>query len=683
MINLIPQTLENRAAIRTAFAAVVAIVLAFFFHLPKPYWAGMTVVVLANIYTGNVIDKALMRITGTIIGAWLGYFIAGYVANSFFLYLLASFFFVTIAVYYYNFSNYAYAYLLGAIAAFIVLSEIALDPDEAFFVAIWRPVEIGLGVLVSAAAAFCLFPNTVKNSMEQQTTAIFTDVDALLAKIGELIINKDSSLTHVIYKDTLALKRKLRKAVEMIGFMRREVGFSHQKIDQFRLVLDSFYNLCRMINFYLASSQWETTQDNTVFKDIFTVFHEDLEQLRRAFTSTGKQTFSLDHVTAMQQFNQQETRYLNQPLGVTHFIRQTSRILTNLATVFNGKEIVAKKGRGLFSHQDQLRNDSDVIIHSMKAGLAATLALVFWLLSNWPGGLNGIISSIIISIRKNLFEMKNVSLHRLLGCLLGGGLALFSLTFVAMDLYDFLWLIFMGVWGFSYFSFKKVPYAYIGLQANLALIITLAQEGGPPISLAPPLERLGGIIIGITASFIVANGFWRTDLWKTLEGQMEKLKRNLAQNGYYLLHPGTKTKSLYAISNLFWLTRGVIETLEKENLSVSRTACLSKATTDYEALVVIQATLRHIHDTVDQDSACDYAQLSQINLSHLAEHVAQCYQQRGCKNKEAILQALNEALQHFLQQPRQQRATLDEIENCNAYIQALIQLMTCIDALAI
>ena len=113
----IPRTIENRAALRTAIAVLVAVLIAFKLHMTTPYWSGMTVVILSNLYTGSIIDKAMMRIAGTIGGAWIGYYIAGYVANSFYLYLLVCFLLIAVAVYYYNVSRYAYAYLLGGITA--------------------------------------------------------------------------------------------------------------------------------------------------------------------------------------------------------------------------------------------------------------------------------------------------------------------------------------------------------------------------------------------------------------------------------------------------------------------------------------------------------------------------------------------------------------------------------------
>ncbi|WP_019218217.1 hypothetical protein [Legionella tunisiensis] len=110
-------------------------------------------------------------------------------------------------------------------------------------------------------------------------------------------------------------------------------------------------------------------------------------------------------------------------------LQQINTVITSLSTILiSGQNLEAKDDR-LISLKQQLRHDPDIIKHSIKAGLAAVLALSFWLISNWPGGLNGIISSIVISIRRNLFDMKNISIHRILGCLSGGGVALFPLAF--------------------------------------------------------------------------------------------------------------------------------------------------------------------------------------------------------------------------------------------------------------
>lgn len=313
--------IENKAALRTAITLVLTLLLAFKFHMKAPFWSGMTVIIVAHVYMGPMVKKALLRVLGTLLGAILGFWIAGMVANSFFTYLLACFSVMAIAMYYYQTSGYAYAYLLGGITAFLVIAQLALDPEDAFFVAIWRSAEISLGVVMSLLGGICLFPQ--REEPEKKS-------------IGP------------------------------------EPGF-----------------------------------------------------------------------TMMQ--------------------------------------------------------------HCLQVGSSVTLATLLWLWSDWPGGLNGIVSSIVISIRKNISQMVNVSLQRLLGCLLGGGTALVIMFFFELSIEKLIVLLFFFVWIFSYCSFKYAQYSYIPLQANIAMIITLAQEGGPPVELEPPLERLGGIVIGILASFIVAS----------------------------------------------------------------------------------------------------------------------------------------------------------------------------------
>ena len=91
-----------------------------------------------------------------------------------------------------------------------------------------------------------------------------------------------------------------------------------------------------------------------------------------------------------------------------HFLQQVKQSLNLMYSLLDSSPATLKPKFQVLQIQDRLRTDPDLIKRSIKAGLSVVLALAFWMISNWPGGLNGIISSLIISIRKNLFEMKNV-----------------------------------------------------------------------------------------------------------------------------------------------------------------------------------------------------------------------------------------------------------------------------------
>nr|WP_259637565.1 FUSC family protein [Legionella jordanis] len=640
--------MENRAALRTAIATVSAILLAFAFHLDKPYWAGMTVVIVANLYVGSIIDKAILRIVGTIIGVWIGYILASMVADSFFLYLTVNLLLITVAVYYYNFSSYAYAFLLGALGAFIVIAQLAINPQDAFYVAVWRPIEIGLGVIVSAAAAFCLFPNTIRDNVNKEVSGIFNSFRMLLNHLEQSLTTGVPSLGDV-EKENLQWKKTIKKTTELLGFMRREFSISRERIDQFRVLLELFFELARGISYFNVS--YHSSQDILTsqgdIQQIFSALQQDLTTLERAFYSELKQAEFLRGAEALDAFRLKIENDEGLKTGSKAFlhllslVEQINRTFQNLENIFIKHEQLNNTEKKLISSQQLLSSDPEIIKHSIKAGLAAILALVFWIISDWPGGLNGIISSIVISIRKDLFEMKNISLYRTLGCLLGGFVALFPLLFFSLNLYALLFILFFPVWAFSYLTFKSKKYSYIGLQANIALVICLAQAGGPPTELWPPLERFGGILIGIFASFLVANVLWRAHPLTLFSKNIKKIYGYLSTNMKNLF---TGEGSLYDLTNVFWLTRNLMESLQEEHFKASQQAIFDENQKHYTKLTVLQATLTQIYNNIDISKAHQYAQTIEAekqvlaieqglialyqehNLSHLAEGIEQINQ---------------------------------------------------------
>lgn len=684
----LPKTKENRAAVRTAISAVVAVLLAFALHLEKPYWSGMTTVILANIYTGSIIDKAIMRIAGTLVGAWGGYFLAGYIANSFLLYLLSAFLLVSIAVYYYNFSLYAYAYLLGAISAFIVIADLAIAPDEAFWVAIWRPIEIGLGVLVSAGAAFCLFPTNIHKALDKEVGNVFTGFKELVKQVQDNLLAQVHSVSVDELRNNMqAFKKSVVKATDMLGYMRREVGFKREKMDQLRLLFHSFYSLNRSLHFFIASHQYDVIQAELKetpldLAAVFSAITEDLESIKSNVLKQTDDGKTLAGIQALQSWDTtlstlaiRNSRHQQAVFAISHLLRQMINQLQSLQLVLvKGQKWKASKTR-LISRKQRLQTDPDIIKHSIKAGLSVTLALCFWLISNWPGGLNGLISSIVISIRKSIYEMKNISLYRLLGCMAGGGLALFSLAWFRMNLYDLIMILLFGVWGFSYFSFKYTPYAYIGLQANIALIITLAQAGGPPIVLDPPLERLGGILIGIASTFLVANAVWRSDMLTQLTGRVHKLSRYLLYNVRQLLAPEAQKKPLYDLTSLFWFCRGLLETLEQGELSPKKQPMLDKAKADFQNLVLLQATITHVYDYIDQEKCRLEADRIGCDLRLLEVQVVALFEAgRESPMIPGVREQLNALRDEMMAAYEAEKMSADSMENSMVYLGSLIQL---------
>lgn len=110
--------------------------------------------------------------------------------------------------YYYSFSANGYAYLLGALCAFIIISQIAMNPQNAFFVAIWRPVEIGIGVLIAAISAYFIFPNHLKDNITVQLHDTFTDFSTELEQLLTMLFEGKPDFD-LLLQSTLKIKRKI------------------------------------------------------------------------------------------------------------------------------------------------------------------------------------------------------------------------------------------------------------------------------------------------------------------------------------------------------------------------------------------------------------------------------------------------------------------------------------------
>ncbi|WP_133126796.1 FUSC family protein [Legionella nagasakiensis] len=656
MINFpfIPKTIENRAALRTSISALAAVLLAFKLHLDTPYWAGMTVIIVSNLYTGNIIDKALMRMAGTVVGAFFGFYLAAYIANSFLLYLLTCFLLVFFSVYYFNISRYAYAFLLFGLTAFIVITQLTINPDNAFYIAIWRSAEILLGVVVAAFGAYLLFPNHIHDSFLQQTAIIFTCFAKEIDEIKQLVCHGSDSLV-LISKTNLTLKKELNKAAEMINFMRHEAGITRTILDKRRAFIDLLRHLARHFNYFVYSQRHESPSSISVCQDlpisaVFNALQQDLNTLKTAFFhNEGQANILLTHQAltaldaALLDHHPKIKGNIKFYYQLRQFLEQMKEVLGYLNALLINQSVVGLSKRRVYSRTKRLQTDPDIIKHNIKAGLSVTLAMLIWLISQWPGGINGIISSIVISIRKNIFEMKNISIYRLFGCLLGGGAALTVLFIIPLNLYDFIVLLFFLIWAFSYCSFKYPKYAYIGLQANIALVITLAQGGGPPIYLAPPLERLGGIIIGIIASFIVANSLWRTDAITMLQGRLQKLNRLLLYNSRQILMPDSKA-ALHDPTALFWTCRSLLELLTYEHLNPKKQALLASLKEQFAKLVFIQAIITQVDTAINQAEAHATGITLNINLKSYESLVKELYEETNLDHRKHLIQHIESEL---------------------------------------
>ncbi len=683
--QLTPKSLANRAALRAAISTVVAVFIAIKLHLGAPFWSGVTTVVVANLYTGKIIDKSILRVTGTFAGAFFGLYIAGFIANSLLLYLLTCFLLMFYSVHYYYTSRFAYAFLLGGATAIMVLSQVAMEPGNVFFIAIWRSAEISIGIIVSALTAYTIFPNNIHENFRKEINVIFNQFEKQTEQLTQLLTG-DSSMLSEINKINYQMKKDLIKVTDMIDFMRHESGMTAEILDQRRALLDLLRAFARHLNYFIYSRHNEApVQADFASKlpiaGVLESIHHDLQALQDAFNqddtnapvlSTRQFVDDLDNAfLAHRNELQNEVKLFYQ---FRHFIEETTVILSYLRTLLIKKHVDDESKPQESRKIKTLQTDLDMIKLNIKAGLSVTLAMFLWLKSEWPGGIDGVISSIVISVRRNIFEMKHVALQRMLGCFFGAGSTLTVMALTALDFYDFFVVLFLLVWAFSYFSFKFTQYAYIGMQANIAIALTLISATGPPLYISPGLERLIGVFIGILASFIVANILWRTDTLTMLERNVKKLSLLLSNNVQQILTLDKEERTLQDATSLLWVCRSLFELLSRQTTPKKDVERLERAKNQFASLVFIMAIIMQIDRSINKKEVYEFAEKIEIDVKHYESLICNIYDKKYMVSENTIAETIEE-LKNLEDRLTKSLEFSPKTLNFIAYINALRQLV--------
>jgi len=144
-------------AFRATLASVLSMIVAMALHLDRPYWAAITAVSIIVPDVSTSFTRSLDRGLGTVIGAAVGYLGARFVDEPFLFQLICAGA-VTYGIYGTERSEHGYAVLLGAVTVVLVMFGALEAPDQALRLAVYRAMEIMVGVGVSYCVQLALAP---------------------------------------------------------------------------------------------------------------------------------------------------------------------------------------------------------------------------------------------------------------------------------------------------------------------------------------------------------------------------------------------------------------------------------------------------------------------------------------------------------------------------------------------
>jgi uncharacterized membrane protein YccC len=150
-------------ALKVLAAALLALGLALWIDLPRPYWAVSTVFITSQPLAGATRSKAAYRVYGTLLGAIAAVILVPNLVNAPEILTVAIALWIGACLYFSLLDRTPRSYVLmlaGYTAAFIGFPDVS-DPGTIFDVAVARAEEITLGILCATLVASIVLPQSV------------------------------------------------------------------------------------------------------------------------------------------------------------------------------------------------------------------------------------------------------------------------------------------------------------------------------------------------------------------------------------------------------------------------------------------------------------------------------------------------------------------------------------------
>jgi len=160
-----------------------------------------------------------------------------------------------------------------------------------------------------------------------------------------------------------------------------------------------------------------------------------------------------------------------------------------------------------------------VVLHGARAAIAVVAVMQIWILIDLPQVTEMAVTIAVVMAAPivtvgGLGTRHGVylrSIHRVIGCLLGGVMALGCL---ALDVTAFPWWLAMigaSVWIGMHVQVGAHGVGYVGTQAAFVFIVTMIQGAAPPDSIMPGIDRFAGITGGLAILLVVSLLLWPND----------------------------------------------------------------------------------------------------------------------------------------------------------------------------
>ncbi|MFD2189498.1 FUSC family protein [Pistricoccus aurantiacus] len=404
---LTPSAQAVKFAIKTSLAMLLALYLALWFDLDRPYWALISAAFLQiRPMSGMVIEKGLCQIGGTFVGAVVGIAILGLFAQARIPALTTLTLWVMLCVYGSSLlrNNFSYGCIMGAVTAMLVVVIASSQPGNAFDIAVARLSEIGLGAICATLVSALLWPVRVKEHLAREADKA----------INQAFVHADQRLAAT--QDLEALQTSLTASLESLSLLEGDSQAARYEDPNGAGRIRATHVLTRRALRFLAL----LAALHQILQEHGDRIGSDIKALAGAIGKGFHEAKHVEGVTGarrkLQDLRRQAHGYKDASLDPLQrrLLFGLQEALGHALVMLDAREAIAHPGdkqlrAGALSwHRDRL----SALLNAGRAGIVFACLATFWIQAHWSNGqvamLMGTLFSAIFATRDNPVAMASM-----------------------------------------------------------------------------------------------------------------------------------------------------------------------------------------------------------------------------------------------------------------------------------
>ncbi len=555
---------QTRQAMKTGLACCLAVFLMYFLDLNEAYWAGISAMIMMRPNLALTIQKGWMRAGGACLGAYFGVIITGICVQQHYLFTAVMLGMCTVGLYKGATCRYGYFWSYFALNAVIISIVSMVNPPVTLYIAVFRGAAVTMGVLSSLFINVVLWPDYAHEEIRDKNRSFALQVYEFINEIISQYLSGEISREKIdgVYSELKKVIRRNRglfkDAALEIKLLKEQYSMLDIQSERLSNCVERFMDFYQNLTVYVKESgkppEFQKRVDEEIRQlmnscsKIAAVPEPDPEDIAKFDRDSYQLLTNLTGAVQREIFSGSNTGYpVMDVITLYEAINLLEGFRDDLAATPDEHTVSAYTESNPGRNTETEPQESDLarfrffkyafalhipsLKYAFKGALGIVICFWLWFWAEIPGGGINMSLAVVTVLQLDFMSTYHRGLLRLLGCLVGAIIGLGFLGLQVESTFVLFLSLFMVTSCCAYIWGARPGVAYLGCQAGLAFMIAVVHDAGPVTSLAPPVERLVGITLGVLVIWIINMLVWPQDFLAYLSRELEYAKKQISLTG--------------------------------------------------------------------------------------------------------------------------------------------------------